>query len=616
MSETSEMGIETDNAVQSLRNIPDEFIKEKCIFYHVICDSDFGCAISSQNTLMNYDSLVVGKLRKNSDSSSKISIVNDKHEAERLAQKILDIAISRGSLGNGDKKQYPYLGVIILKLMIKNIGELSHRKVEMSQGSDKYGAMLGVSDDIIYWEKDGKIHGMLSGNVVSSGKVCVTNCRYMVREELNEHNGFALLNLNPNLKAEQIRRLKCLYHGDKVVSKQIRSKLMPEMSLVSDRNQMEMGHSMKASHIARKSLMSGPTSLKSNSLSTRPSFSSNMTAEQLGSVPTSFKSSLMAEQVESTGSLKQSYSSLKPTIRSVINEELISSTRPSTLSSLRQSVRDEPVSSYRPSRSLREAESAASLRSNYIDEPASSIRGSLMGQSVRASIFDEPTIPSQSVRASIFDEPAMPSQSVRASIFDEPIMSAKPSQSVKASIFDEPVMSSRPSQSARASIFDEPVMSSKSSQSLKQVLGEEPIASLRGSVGEEPVPSFRPSQTARTSLIGEPSFNQSIRPSTSQSLRQNSVVEPVKSFRPSTSVPQVSLKQSLASTQQPSQSVRSVPAVSQSLRTLPVGSQSLRSAVSSQTARPSLLAPSVRPSTKMLSMGEDEEVEDVGNPFE
>lgn len=194
--------------IKKMENVPSELT---LTFYHVVVDSDFG------NFLRNVDrnAVVFGRILNTQNMiEDRIPILFDRDEAINVAKKLINMIINSGSSGVENDKRYPYLGAVIVGLNFEEYQNVSHNKVELSvvNGKLDYSNLSGEQDLILYSVQNAT-RGLLKKSVLKN--TGIVNSQYVVRNDINVDNGFALLNLCSTLTVEDIKTLKCLYLGEK-----------------------------------------------------------------------------------------------------------------------------------------------------------------------------------------------------------------------------------------------------------------------------------------------------------------------------------------------------------------------------------------------------------------
>lgn len=205
LSVTSLPNTQEVQIMNTIKKYPSE-ISEK--FYHIIFDCDFGNFIKNKS---NVNSVVYGNVR--SFSTDKIPIVYNHDFAVKCGAKLVNLAVSQGSLGNGLEKKYPYLGAIIVGLQFQcedykdlsytNLGEVN--KKDLSSLSQK-------TEHLITYSVNNSKRGFLSKFGFS--KAHIVTAEYIARNDINVDNAFALLNLVPSLTSENIKMMKKIYDNN------------------------------------------------------------------------------------------------------------------------------------------------------------------------------------------------------------------------------------------------------------------------------------------------------------------------------------------------------------------------------------------------------------------
>jgi len=164
-SATSVIGTETAN--QMTNDTPKEM-------YHVVFDSDFGNFYNKKNI------------------TKEIQFVYDKNEAIRIANKLLNLAVNKGSYGSGNDKKYPFIGMVVVCFKLKD----------------------ETNSNLQNDEKNGQNLPKRSLSVDDVSKIEFVSGIYVVREDVKPSDGFALLNTVPQLTVEDISKLKSLYDNN------------------------------------------------------------------------------------------------------------------------------------------------------------------------------------------------------------------------------------------------------------------------------------------------------------------------------------------------------------------------------------------------------------------
>lgn len=199
---TSDAQSDIKKEMVCLATIPNETREYLCkTMYHVVFDCDFG-KFYNQAARTNYQ------------TGKRIPIVYDRDDAIRIAQKLIDIAVNRGSYGFGYEKKYPFLGAVVIGFQFTDYREITHSRGEPNSNSNHSLVFYDV-------EKEGK--KLQRGNLSNSSlnDILITDATYVTRDDISSDNGFALLNLVPDLSVKDINLLKCLYNGDETCANSI-----------------------------------------------------------------------------------------------------------------------------------------------------------------------------------------------------------------------------------------------------------------------------------------------------------------------------------------------------------------------------------------------------------
>jgi hypothetical protein len=215
--DTSDVGQATEEAMAQIQN---KSVSTE-IFYHVVLDCDFGEFIDAEKRAVR-QAIIFGKVAQN--IGDRVPILFDKNEAVNVATKLITMVVARGSTGVGTNKKYPFLGAVIIGC--KFDGSQISEESTIVGGSRNYSNMNQLTADLSYYTVDGKTRGTISRDAMS--KIRIMNCEYIVRQDLNPDNGFALLNLCGSLTVDDVAHLKCLYNkeGKGCFSKEKTSKLL------------------------------------------------------------------------------------------------------------------------------------------------------------------------------------------------------------------------------------------------------------------------------------------------------------------------------------------------------------------------------------------------------
>jgi hypothetical protein len=208
-SATSEAKPEEVAEMQKMAKVPEQVSGK---FYHVVLDCDFGDFVDDTKR-QNRPAVIFGKIAKK--INDRIPIVYNKEDAVRVAAKLINMVVEKGSVGVGNNKKYPYLGAIVVGFQFsrEHYENVTYEKinVESTEGRN-YEHEANLNKDLVYWEVNGVNRGTISKQALVNTKI--VDGEYIVRKDINPDNGFALLNLVPTLSVDDITTLMCMYKGE------------------------------------------------------------------------------------------------------------------------------------------------------------------------------------------------------------------------------------------------------------------------------------------------------------------------------------------------------------------------------------------------------------------
>jgi hypothetical protein len=181
---TSSVGTETENEINRLQNGISTMK-----MYQIVFDSEFGLFFD-KNTRANFEPLTAN--------------FTNEREAIEKAKELISEAVTKGSLGKGNNKKYPIVGALVV--------------------------------------------GFETSDKVSLRGILISEFTYVVRTDISVENGFAMLNLSPNLTVEDIKILKEIYDESQQNSQKVQ---------VQEKNKGEIKYYLnyiqeKAKHILTK----------------------------------------------------------------------------------------------------------------------------------------------------------------------------------------------------------------------------------------------------------------------------------------------------------------------------------------------------------------------------
>jgi hypothetical protein len=195
--------------MQKLATVPEQVSGK---FYHVVLDCDFGEFVNDKER-QNRAAVIFGKIAKK--INDRIPVVYNKDDAVRIAAKLINMVISKGSVGVGYSKKYPYMGAVVIGFQFssEHYANITYEKVnvESTEGRN-YDNDANKTKDLVYWEVNGVVRGSIAKQALSKTKV--VDGEYVVRKDVHPVNGFALLNSVPTLSVDDIQTLKCMLNGE------------------------------------------------------------------------------------------------------------------------------------------------------------------------------------------------------------------------------------------------------------------------------------------------------------------------------------------------------------------------------------------------------------------
>lgn len=188
--------------------------------YHIILDCDFG----KRKNLGENKSSFLGRTRNLPSvvAGGRIPVLFDEADLENISKRLIYLVSKDGSVGTGANKKYPVFGTIALAIKLNNVS-VSDVSIQGEGGKD-YSKVENSNDDLVTYmssERSGLLdkqhklstrqfkRGTLSIKALS--EATVTPVSYINDTRMDERVGFSLLNLNPNLSAEDVKELKALY---------------------------------------------------------------------------------------------------------------------------------------------------------------------------------------------------------------------------------------------------------------------------------------------------------------------------------------------------------------------------------------------------------------------
>jgi hypothetical protein len=208
-SVTSEAKPEEIVEMKKMASVPEQVSGK---FYHVVLDCNFGNFVNDTNR-QNLQATIFGKMAK--EINDRIPVVYNKEDAVRVAAKLINMVVAKGSVGVGANKQYPYLGAVVVGFQFgrEHYENVTYEKINVeSEGRRNYEHEANQTKDLVYWEVNGVFRGTISKQALVNTKI--VDGEYIVRKDINSDNGFALLNLVPTLSVDDITTLMCMYRGE------------------------------------------------------------------------------------------------------------------------------------------------------------------------------------------------------------------------------------------------------------------------------------------------------------------------------------------------------------------------------------------------------------------
>ena len=178
--------------------------------YHIILDCDF----SMRNELWNNinKSSNMGSVRNLTTMDSRIPVLFNLDDVEKISKRLVYVVTQKGSLGN---KKYPIFGAVAVRLKLDDVST-AHADVLKTGNTKDYSKVESATEDLVTYTSAGRSNGykrgVLSVNALHSAKV--VGYKYISTIEIQEQIGFGLLNLY--LKSgDDVRELKKLYDESK-----------------------------------------------------------------------------------------------------------------------------------------------------------------------------------------------------------------------------------------------------------------------------------------------------------------------------------------------------------------------------------------------------------------
>jgi hypothetical protein len=208
-SATSEAKPEEVAEMQKMATVPEQVSGK---FYHVVLDCDFGDFVDDTKR-HDRPAVIFGKIAKK--INDRIPVVYDKEDAVRVAAKLINMVVAKGSVGVGANKKYPYLGAVVVGFQFsrEHYENVTYEKINVESAEGRnYEHEANQTKDLVYWEVNGVSRGTISKQALVNTKI--VDGEYIVRKDINPDNGFALLNLVPALSVDDITTLMCMYRGE------------------------------------------------------------------------------------------------------------------------------------------------------------------------------------------------------------------------------------------------------------------------------------------------------------------------------------------------------------------------------------------------------------------
>jgi hypothetical protein len=236
-SATSAVTEGTLNEIQKLQRLPRDVldIVTKPV-YHVVFDMDFGLFLHNKSEYVRGKDQVIRRM----------PVVFDLELARQIAGELIAEAISKGCVGD---KKYPLLGAVIFGMKFANCDNVKCEDLTYDMDSKVSNKDITTYDI----ERNGKTVKQGSVSFDSLRRLCAVSAEYVVRNDLQPSNGFALLNMCPNLEASDIQMLKqMLNDSDKQVELKLCGVAPVIDTLQGQRNMEQAAQQEKAQHIVLK----------------------------------------------------------------------------------------------------------------------------------------------------------------------------------------------------------------------------------------------------------------------------------------------------------------------------------------------------------------------------
>ena len=210
---TSDAGVDTSKEMAIEQTIPEAVSK---VWYHIVPDSDYGEMISKK---VDRPAVIFGKIALNKERiSARLPVLSDPEESEKVAAKLTNMMVAKGSCGVENDSKYPYLGVVVVGLKFKNREVVTSQHIDIEQGDEtkpNYD-LLTTDKNLAYYEVRGKTRGTIAKEALENTEI--VSAKYIVRKDVNPDNAFGFLNILVLLKkltVQDVQDLRCLYNGEK-----------------------------------------------------------------------------------------------------------------------------------------------------------------------------------------------------------------------------------------------------------------------------------------------------------------------------------------------------------------------------------------------------------------
>lgn len=232
---TSALDSEEEEIVHTLESVPVELSAD---MYHIVFDCDYGEFVDVQRR-QSRSATVFGNIGQKL-SAERIPVLYSRVDAINVAKKLITKTVNKGSAGNGRNKKYPFLGAVVIGLRFntESLRNLTYSKVENYNQIDENKPN---NEDLISWDVNGQTRAAVLKRALAYTQII--DAQYIVRSKINVDNGFALLNLVPELSADDVSALKCLYNGQKgeCYSENVQSKQHIEEVEVESKDIVQLG---------------------------------------------------------------------------------------------------------------------------------------------------------------------------------------------------------------------------------------------------------------------------------------------------------------------------------------------------------------------------------------